>query len=1220
MKFDVLHNFISPVTGRILADFNYVLVGNSLGIATPSPILIDIRLDLINLRKKYNTLVDADFIVGHPNDQIPNAQVLSGLDNGYMFNTGGIVSTTATIPIGTLPDLTYTYLWTGNIFNRPIEVATIIINNLPDLTTKFIWRGVAGRPVEVNDLTVVEDDLGNAIAEIASIASLLSSLASAVSALQSIVAGLEAGLASVGGWVGIALLQTQVLGLIVAIAATNARIDALRLNNISADADVSLYNFKIINLADPINPQDAATKHYVDSAIGGGAAPVNATYIIQTASAPLINAQILASLTTGLVKNTTTTGVLSIGVPGTDYYSPGHPTTLIDDFTPNVNPLLAYGNLGVGTNVLFSLVLNSAINTVNVAVGPQALYSFTTGSGNTSLGYLSLFGLVTGTSNTAVGSIAGYALTSGDNNVFCGSGTAFSMTTGTGNSFFGYEAGEANNNLTDCLFLGRNADCTTNGLTNAIAIGTNAKVSASNSMVLGFGVNVGIGTSTPAYTLDVQGNINGTWVGNIIDLAHGGTNASLTASNGGIVYSTASALAILAGTATAHQVLLSGSSTTPSWSTATYPVTTTINQLLYSSSTNTIAGLATANSGVLITNSSGVPSISSTLPLISGGANAALTAVNGGVVYSTASALAVSTAPAVTNEILMGQVGSAPIWSAATYPSNVLPGQLLYGSGLFAISGLTTAANGVLVTDGSDIPSISSTLPTAVQANITQVGTITSGTWTGTNIALSHGGTNATLTASNGGIVYSTASAMAILAGTATANQILLSGSSAAPAWSTVTHPATTTINQILYSSATNTIAGLATANSGVLITNSSGVPSVSSTLPLISGGANAALTASNGGIVYSTASALSVLAGTATANQMLLSGASAAPAWSTVTHPATTTINQLLYSSSANVIAGLATANSSVLLTNGSGVPAWQTLTSSAVTSITGTANQITASAASGAVTLSLPTGVVITTSVTAGNLELITNTLQSTNTNGNILVNPNGNGNVTMLTGGGTGNLGVGTTTPTQALAVINGGVQNISNEQSAIRVISALNNVKIELQNTAASGKLYELRSSNTGNFDITDRTGSGTRFIIDTNGNVGLGITPSFKCDVGGTTRTQKLIGNANAPSVVLGGAGVVGTGAGFIITGTEVAGTFVLTTGTGVLTTGIIATFTLTSAMPANIVSIFTPAATTISTGIFTNGVTTTVFRLNVGGALGLTASSSYAWNYIIAGN
>lgn len=47
----------------------------------------------------------------------------------------------------------------------------------------------------------------------------------------------------------------------------------------------------------------------------------------------------------------------------------------------------------------------------------------------------------------------------------------------------------------------------------------------------------------------------------------------------------------------------------PDFSTATYPISTTINQILYSSAANTVSGLATANSGVLTTSSTGVPSI-----------------------------------------------------------------------------------------------------------------------------------------------------------------------------------------------------------------------------------------------------------------------------------------------------------------------------------------------------------------------------------------------------------------------------------------------------------------------------------------------------------------------------------------------------------------------------------------------------------------------------------
>lgn len=97
-------------------------------------------------------------------------------------------------------------------------------------------------------------------------------------------------------------------------------------------------------------------------------------------------------------------------------------------------------------------------------------------------------------------------------------------------------------------------------------------------------------SGTPATALLQPVLITLGWTGQL-GLSLGGTNANLTANNGGIVYSTASALGILAGTATARQILQSGTSTTPAWSTATYPSTTTINKLLYSSSNNVVAEL-----------------------------------------------------------------------------------------------------------------------------------------------------------------------------------------------------------------------------------------------------------------------------------------------------------------------------------------------------------------------------------------------------------------------------------------------------------------------------------------------------------------------------------------------------------------------------------------------------------------------------------------------------
>lgn len=99
-----------------------------------------------------------------------------------------------------------------------------------------------------------------------------------------------------------------------------------------------------------------------------------------------------------------------------------------------------------------------------------------------------------------------------------------------------------------------------------------------------------------------------------ISLANGGTNNALTASAGGILWSDSTKLNILAGTSTAGQLLLSGNAATPTWTTSTYPSTNAANTLLYASSANTMAALATGNNGVLITSGGGVPSISSTLP------------------------------------------------------------------------------------------------------------------------------------------------------------------------------------------------------------------------------------------------------------------------------------------------------------------------------------------------------------------------------------------------------------------------------------------------------------------------------------------------------------------------------------------------------------------------------------------------------------------------------
>jgi hypothetical protein len=99
----------------------------------------------------------------------------------------------------------------------------------------------------------------------------------------------------------------------------------------------------------------------------------------------------------------------------------------------------------------------------------------------------------------------------------------------------------------------------------------------------------------------------------------------------------------------------------------------------------------------------------------------------------------------------------------------------------FSGTGQLTAGTGISIS-GNSI-SVASTY--AGGSSIATLGTVTTGTWSATNIGLNKGGTNAALTAANGGIVYSTASAMAITAA-GTSGQALLSGGAGAPTWGTL--------------------------------------------------------------------------------------------------------------------------------------------------------------------------------------------------------------------------------------------------------------------------------------------------------------------------------------------------------------------------------------------------------------------------------------------------
>src|SRR5207237_2706984 len=109
--------------------------------------------------------------------------------------------------------------------------------------------------------------------------------------------------------------------------------------------------------------------------------------------------------------------------------------------------------------------------------------------------------------NEVFGSSAGQNNTIGSSNSFFGDSAGFANSIGSGNSFFGRTAGRFNTTGSNNTTIGFNANVGAGNLTNATAIGANAVVAQSNALVLGNGVNVGIGTAAPLARLDVRGDV-----------------------------------------------------------------------------------------------------------------------------------------------------------------------------------------------------------------------------------------------------------------------------------------------------------------------------------------------------------------------------------------------------------------------------------------------------------------------------------------------------------------------------------------------------------------------------------------------------------------------------------------------------------------------------------------------------------------------------------------
>jgi hypothetical protein len=151
-------------------------------------------------------------------------------------------------------------------------------------------------------------------------------------------------------------------------------------------------------------------------------------------------------------------------------------------------------NTALGVSALAS---GSLSGTQNTGIGWGSLFSNTTGSPNTAVGYGSLFLNTTGNANTAIGTEALRSNTTASSNTAVGY-QALYLTTGGNNTALGRESGDTLTTGSNNTLIGFNAQPSSATVSNEVTIGND---SVTVTRLKG---NVGIGTSSPSYSLDVN--------------------------------------------------------------------------------------------------------------------------------------------------------------------------------------------------------------------------------------------------------------------------------------------------------------------------------------------------------------------------------------------------------------------------------------------------------------------------------------------------------------------------------------------------------------------------------------------------------------------------------------------------------------------------------------------------------------------------------------------